>query len=116
MIEHKPATTGNRNHRASDFRSHSVKTPAAVCLLAEGAVVRGDQRDGVSMYDPEAPTGSGFAHWLVADVPASATSLPANAGTPGSTTLPAGSLQLNGDAGAARYIGGAPPAAWPAGA
>ena len=63
----------------------------------------------VSMYDPEAPTGSGFWHWVVADIPAAATSLPENAGTPGSTVLPAGAFQLGGDAGAARYIGGAPP-------
>ncbi|MFF7635897.1 YbhB/YbcL family Raf kinase inhibitor-like protein [Kitasatospora sp. NPDC008050] len=64
----------------------------------------------VSMYDPEAPTGSGFWHWIVADIPATATSLPENAGAPGSTTLPAGAIQLDGDAGTARYIGGAPPA------
>jgi hypothetical protein len=64
----------------------------------------------VSMYDPEAPTGSGFWHWIVEDIPATATSLPENAGAPGSTTLPAGAVQLDGDAGTARYIGGAPPA------
>ena len=64
----------------------------------------------VSMYDPEAPTGSGFWHWIVEDIPATATSLPDNAGALGSTTLPAGAIQLDGDAGMARYIGGAPPA------
>jgi len=64
----------------------------------------------VSMYDPEAPTGSGFWHWIVEDIPATATSLPENAGALGSTTLPAGAVQLDGDAGMARYIGGAPPA------
>jgi Raf kinase inhibitor-like YbhB/YbcL family protein len=63
----------------------------------------------VSMYDPEAPTGSGFWHWIVEDIPATGTSLPENAGAPGSTTLPAGAIQLVGDAGMARYIGGAPP-------
>jgi Raf kinase inhibitor-like YbhB/YbcL family protein len=64
----------------------------------------------VSMYDPEAPTGSGFWHWIVEDIPAGTTSLPQNAGALDSTTLPAGAIQLDGDAGAARYIGGAPPA------
>src|SRR5579863_2823557 len=34
----------------------------------------------VSMYDPEAPTGSGFWHWIVEDIPATTTSLPKNAG------------------------------------
>ena len=63
----------------------------------------------VSMYDPEAPTGSGFTHWVVADIPATTTSLPADAGVPDSSALPAGAFQLS-DAGAPRYVGGAPPA------
>jgi Raf kinase inhibitor-like YbhB/YbcL family protein len=64
----------------------------------------------VSMYDPEAPTGSGFWHWIVEDIPATAASLPAGAGALDSTTLPAGAIQVNGDAGTPRYVGGAPPA------
>jgi Raf kinase inhibitor-like YbhB/YbcL family protein len=64
----------------------------------------------VSMYDPEAPTGSGFWHWVVADIPASTVSLPAGAGAFYSRRLPAGAFQLGGDAGMHRYIGGAPPA------
>ncbi|MEZ0094879.1 YbhB/YbcL family Raf kinase inhibitor-like protein [Streptacidiphilus sp. EB129] len=64
----------------------------------------------ISMYDPEAPTGSGFWHWIVADVPASTRNLPADAGAPGGKNLPAGAFQLNGDAGMPRYIGAAPPA------
>jgi Raf kinase inhibitor-like YbhB/YbcL family protein len=63
----------------------------------------------VSMYDPQAPTGSGFWHWIVADIPSTTTSVPADAGTANSTVLPAGAFQLAGDAGAYRYIGGAPP-------
>jgi Raf kinase inhibitor-like YbhB/YbcL family protein len=64
----------------------------------------------VSMYDPEAPTGSGFWHWIVEDIPATATSLPKGAGALHSATLPTGAVQLDGDAGMPRYIGGAPPA------
>lgn len=64
----------------------------------------------VSMYDPEAPTGSGFWHWVVEDIPAATTSLARNAGALHSVTLPAGAIQLDGDAGLPRYIGGAPPA------
>jgi Raf kinase inhibitor-like YbhB/YbcL family protein len=64
----------------------------------------------VSMYDPEAPTGSGFWHWVVADIPATTTSLPEDAGALDSTLLPAGAVQLGGDAGMRRYVGAAPPA------
>lgn len=62
----------------------------------------------VSMYDPQAGTGSGYWHWVIADLPARVTSLPENAGALGAT-LPAGALQLGGDTGTSRYIGGAPP-------
>ena len=64
----------------------------------------------VSMYDPQAPTGSGFWHWAVADIPADTTSLPAGAGAPDGSGLPHGAFQLAGDAGTPRYVGGAPPA------
>ena len=62
------------------------------------------------MYDPQAPTGSGFWHWVVADIPASTTGLPTGAGTADGTLLPDGAFQLAGDAGAHQYVGGAPPA------
>jgi Raf kinase inhibitor-like YbhB/YbcL family protein len=63
----------------------------------------------VSMYDPQAPTGSGFWHWVVADVPAGITALAAGAGSPGAGRLPGGAFQLAGDAGADQYVGAAPP-------
>lgn len=70
----------------------------------------GTESFAVSMYDPQAPTGSGFWHWVVADIPAATTSLPAGAGAPDGAHLPSGALQLAGDAGTPQYVGGAPPA------
>ncbi len=63
----------------------------------------------VTMYDPDAPTGSGFWHWAVANVPASVTSLPAGAGSEDGARLPKGALQLPNDARLKRYVGAAPP-------
>jgi hypothetical protein len=61
-----------------------------------------------TMYDPDAPTGSGFWHWTVADIPAAVTQLPTGAGNPTGGHLPDGAFQLPDDARMARFIGGAP--------
>jgi Raf kinase inhibitor-like YbhB/YbcL family protein len=62
----------------------------------------------VTVYDPDAPTASGFWHWAVADLPAEVTSLPADAGN--GDPLPGGAVTLANDASLKRYIGAAPPA------
>jgi Raf kinase inhibitor-like YbhB/YbcL family protein len=61
----------------------------------------------VAMFDPDAPTASGFWHWAVANLPASVTDLRAGAGD--GTGLPAGAVTLANDAGYRRYIGPATP-------
>ncbi|MBP2451554.1 YbhB/YbcL family Raf kinase inhibitor-like protein [Mycolicibacterium lutetiense] len=62
----------------------------------------------VTVYDPDAPTASGFWHWAVADLPATVTDLPAGAGDGGD--LPGGAVTLANDASLRRYLGAAPPA------
>ncbi|MGN6427219.1 MAG: YbhB/YbcL family Raf kinase inhibitor-like protein [Leifsonia sp.] len=63
----------------------------------------------VTVYDPTAPTGSGFWHWGVADIPATVTALATGAGD-GDASLPDGAFHLANDASLPRYLGAAPPA------
>src|ERR1700722_14257440 len=59
----------------------------------------------VSIYDPDAPTGSGFWHWVVFNIPAATTSLPKGAGAAKSKALPKGAIQSRTDYGMPAYGG-----------
>jgi Raf kinase inhibitor-like YbhB/YbcL family protein len=64
---------------------------------------------GLTVYDPDAPTGSGWWHWLVINIPAEVTALPAGSGQSPGTPLPAGALQTRTDFGRPGFGGACPP-------
>ncbi|MEU1628583.1 YbhB/YbcL family Raf kinase inhibitor-like protein [Streptomyces sp. NPDC020096] len=78
--------------------------------LSWSGAPEGTQSYAVTVYDPDAPTQSGFWHWAVANIPADVTDLPEGAGDDSGSGLPAGAFQLPNDARMPRFVGGAPPA------
>ncbi len=75
--------------------------------LEWGNAPAGTKSFAVTMYDPDAPTGSGWWHWVMYNIPSSATGLPPGAGN--GRNAPRGSAQGNTDFGTKGYGGPCPP-------
>ncbi|MGL4474960.1 MAG: YbhB/YbcL family Raf kinase inhibitor-like protein [Shewanella sp.] len=68
-------------------------------------VPKGTKSFAVTLYDPNAPTGSGWWHWVTINIPADATGLSLGAGALGGDKLPKGASMLRNDFGFMGYGG-----------
>jgi Raf kinase inhibitor-like YbhB/YbcL family protein len=77
--------------------------------LSWDGVPDGTKSLALTVYDPDAPTGSGWWHWVVYNLPATTTALPQGAGDAAGAHLPAGTVQGHTDFGSVGYGGPCPP-------
>ncbi len=100
---------GGRLADAQVFNGFGCQGGNVSPALAWSNAPRGTQSFALLVHDPDAPTGSGWWHWLVYNIPANVTSLAAGAGDAKKPLLPAGAVQGRTDFGTTGYGGPCPP-------
>ena len=106
-------TEGTTLANAQVFNEFGCKGGNVSPALAWSGAPAGTQSFALLMHDPDAPTGSGWWHWIVYNIPVSTSALPAGAGDPKKGQVPAGAVQGRNDYGSVGYGGPCPPPGTP---
>jgi Raf kinase inhibitor-like YbhB/YbcL family protein len=102
----KPASTISKTHVFDGFGcTGNNVSPELRWVNAP----KGTKSFAVTVYDPDAPTGSGWWHWVIFNIPEDISALAADAGRPGGPSAPQGSVQSMTDFGEPGYGGPCPP-------
>jgi Raf kinase inhibitor-like YbhB/YbcL family protein len=89
----------------NDMGCHGQNTSPA---LSWRGAPSGTKSYAVTVYDPDAPSGSGWWHWLIYNIPATVSALPEHAGDVGGKLLPAGAVQGHTDSRTIGFDGACP--------
>jgi len=103
-------TAGGRFEQRHVFNGFGCTGGNVSPALRWSGAPAGTKSFALTVYDPDAPTGSGWWHWVIVDIPPSASGLPAGAGDPASGKAPKGALQMSTDFGKPGFGGPCPPA------
>lgn len=101
--------SGKYMKKAQEFNGFGCVGDDVSPQLSWSGAPEGTVAYAIMAYDPDAPTGSGWWHWQLVNIPADVTSLSAGAGKPSQLAAPKGSLHIENDFGAAGFGGACPP-------
>lgn len=100
---------GGAIHKKFEFNGFGCAGENKSPVLKWSGAPKDAKSFAVTMYDPDAPTGSGWWHWSVINIPGSVTELAADAGAVGGANLPKGASHVRVDFGTAGWGGVCPP-------
>jgi Raf kinase inhibitor-like YbhB/YbcL family protein len=108
-LESAEVKPGARIAEAQVFKGFGCEGSNISPSLKWSGAPAGTKSFALTVYDPDAPTGSGWWHWIMFNIPASVTTLPAGAGDPAAGKAPQGAVQSRTDFGKPGYGGPCPP-------
>lgn len=97
---------GNTFQQAQIFNGFGCSGGNVSPQVSWSGAPAGTRSFALTMYDPDAPTGSGWWHWLVVNMPASTTKLDTGAS---GKSMPSGAQEIRTDFGKPGYGGPCPP-------
>ena len=102
-------TQGELMTKAQEFEGFGCSGEDLSPHLKWSNAPTGTKSFAITVYDPDAPTGSGWWHWQVVNIPVSVTEITAGSGNTQNNSMPVGSLQIENDYGSRGYGGACPP-------
>lgn len=102
-------TNGKEMSQSQEFQGFGCNGKNLSPQLSWSGAPKGTEAFAIFAYDPDAPTGSGWWHWQVVNIPKDVTTLPTGVGDASKNLLPAGSTQMNNDFGQRGFGGACPP-------
>ena len=108
-LSSKDISQGEFMSKAHEFVGFGCSGKDQSPQLAWSGAPKGTKSFAVTAYDPDAPTGSGWWHWQIVNIPSSVTELATGVGKPESGLAPKGSLQVKNDYGSRGFGGACPP-------
>lgn len=105
----KDISAGEYMPKAQEFNGFGCTGDDASPQLSWANAPEGTKSYAITAYDPDAPTGSGWWHWQLINIPADTTFLNTNAGSAQKPLAPKGSRHIENDYGVAAFGGACPP-------
>jgi len=103
----KSSDLGGQLSKTQEFNGFGCSGQNISPQLSWSKAPKGTKSFAISIFDPDAPTGSGWWHWQVVNIPAAVNGISTDASA--KHTLPKGALEITNDYGTAGFGGACPP-------